>query len=217
MYMYHPNAELEMCTNCTQELKTWDQRIPNEPIFERNFLIQRPPPIHINYPQSTTPCIKADPNQLLLNQKLQRESAAYWDQYLRGKSFQGLPVTPVAQTLKKGEIKKIRRQRPDRPWIYGTNINIDAESKLFSLNYYNPTDCINKKVRDCLERENREASVRMHMRHHRSASQYLNKTPHWINNPTRMINQEPIDYNYTGFLDKCAARRHLPHSAALRR
>lgn len=210
--MYHPNAELGRCTNQTQELKVWDQRIPNEPIANRQFLFERPPVLYRVPPLTTNQCIPAPPQLMILTPTMEFQSANYWDNNLRGKKYEGLPTDPSLQKKKErtDKLKKLIQRHPDRPWLHGVNINIDAESKLRGLDYYNPEDCIDSTTLKKLEEKNNESHVAMFHRYHTISNNYPNETPHWLNNPTKMINQEPLDYDYANFLNRCAVNRHMP-------
>lgn len=212
--MYHPNSELEKC-NATQELKYWDQRIPNEPLLDRNFVIHHPPVIYNNRPQTTDPCIGVDREWLLLDNKLEKKSSRYWCTHLNSQKYHGIPTQTTVNGSKikykptkreNQQYSKCKHQRQDRPWIHGTNINIDAESKLKRLDYYNPKDCIANNVREQLQKSYIQA---VHALHQGQGGNYLQHTPLWLNNPTRMINQEPFSYDYTSQLNTCAVKSHL--------
>lgn len=212
--MYHPNSELQKCNN-TQELKYWDQRIPNEPLLDRNFVIHRPPIIYNNRPQTTDPCIGVDREWLLLNKNLENKSSRYWCNHLNGQKYQGLPTqnTVNGSKVKSKPTKRAKRRhlkckktRKDRPWIHGTNINIDAESKLRRLDYYNPKDCIANEVHQQLKKTYIQA---IHNLHQGQGDNYMQYTPLWLNNPTRMVNQEPLNYNYKKQINTCAVKSNL--------
>jgi len=212
--MYHPNAELEQCRTdeyrgTPQELKYWDQRIPNEPLIERTFLLERPPVIYNRRLQTTSPCIGVNPKWLLLDNKLAEQSAEYWRNNLNGQKYQGLPLYDCPTKLTKKQLKQLRKKYPNQPWIYGTNKNVDAESKLLALDYYNPEDCINSKVDKKLHEQNIIANTRLYNKYHRVTNNYLTHTPFYWDNTSKMRMQEPIDFDYTAYLNQCAQKRGL--------
>jgi len=202
--MYHPNAELSKCTNNTQELKLWDQRIPNEPLFQRNFLLERPPVINRVPPITTTQCIAPPSSFLVVDPKMEYQSADYWNKHLSQIRVEGLPTNPSLpkKQKRKEELSKYKQTNPEQPWLFGTNININAESKLKGLDYYNPKDCINSETFQKLYKGNAKSHVAMYHQYHVISNNYPNDTPLWMNNPTKMINQEPINFDYTKFCSK---------------
>lgn len=211
--MYHPNSELERCKTrefrgTPQELKRWDQRIPNDPIAERTFLLQRPPIIYNRQIQTTNPCIGVDSRWLILNRNLINSSEEYWANNFDGQKYAGLS-TYNQPKLTKEQRKKLKREHPNKPWIYGINKNIDAESKVFGLDYYNPEDCISPKVQKNLRKESIEANLSLCKNYHQITENYLTKTPFWWDNTSKMRMQEPVSFDYTDYLNNCAKKRGL--------
>lgn len=203
----------------------WDQRIPNEPIFERNFLIQRPEVINHRYPQSTDPCICLDNQYLLLDQNIAQNSQKYWKHNLNGQMCQGVPTNSPGQIQKlqtstpfepmgQNCVNRVYARRQDvpcpqkfayPPWISGTNINIDADSALRRLDCYNPKDCISPEV----YRQLRTMDQLPKMRDFYEGTQLLTPdiTPKVWNNNSRMQMIEPDNFDYTTYIKDCAIQK----------
>ena len=196
--MYRANAELWKC-NKDQELRQWDQRIPNEPLFDRTFLIHRPPVIHQQYPSLTNECIESRGDWLLLNPALEKDSGNYWCSHLNGQINQGLPTSKHYCDYSDATVSA---ENPS-PWLTGTNINVDAESSLRRLDYYNPEDCISEKVNKKLHKKNQKASLKLYKGYHQITTHYPSQTDNWFNNFTKIKNLEPTEYDYTEYLKKC--------------
>lgn len=101
---------------------------------------------------------------------------------------QGLPVHSGSDRT----LRQILTDHPDRPWLQGVSRNIDAESTLRSLQYYNPKDCITSQVQTKMERMARisdEAQFKL-MQGQRARMEYDGKM--W-NNPTSIVMTEPIE------------------------
>ena len=124
---------------------SWDQRIPNDSILERQFLMVRPAIILQSRPAQTT-CMSKDDNNswLLFNKQSEQRNAEYWKNNVISTKAKGIDTVGHS---KPRSYKKILEEHPDKPWLNGTTINIDNESKLYSLNYYNPKDCISTEAR----------------------------------------------------------------------
>lgn len=112
----------------------WDQRIPNEPLFERQFLIQRPPIIVQGIPENTSPCARAPSAWLGLKDEL--SAIEYWYNNVINKDHKG----PNTKDKGKFNLVSLIRQYPTRPWLYSTRLNVDIGSQLSSRDYYNPKD-----------------------------------------------------------------------------
>lgn len=201
--MYHPNADLgHKCTNATQEFKIWDQRIPNEPLLDRVFLIDRPPVIHRVPPLTTGQCIAPPTQLLLLTRKIEQQSADYWRNNLQGNGVQGLPVASSASMPLKRHVSGY----PDRPWLHGVNYNINADSELRGLNYFNPEDCVDEATLRRLQEKNNQAYIRLLQEYHVPSNNYPNETQKWFGNTTKMINVEPINFDYTAHIMRCTQK-----------
>jgi hypothetical protein len=120
----------------------WDQRIPNEPILERQFLLVRPPIVLQERPMQTSqPCKHSVPK--LFNRRTEHRRAEYWRNNLITTEEKGIDTIGHS---KPRNYKKLAEQYPDKPWLNGVSINIDNESKLFGLNTYNTKDCMSHEV-----------------------------------------------------------------------
>lgn len=197
------NPSRQEIATVTNDSCCWDQRIPNEPLFDRNFVIQHPPVIHRNYPQSTDQCIQAARNMngqqphLLLDRNLEQQAADYWCGNLASVEEQGVPTQDHPFNKCNKSVAQLAENDPRRPWVHGVNYNIGAESQLRGLDYYNPKDCIvNSRKLDRLNQQ-ADAELTKAMQHDQY---YPNETPKMFNNTTRMIHSE-IDY--TEFLKSC--------------
>lgn len=128
-----------------QTCENWDQRIPNESIFNRNFLIKHPPLTYLHYPQTTNQCIKSSP---VVSTSDTKQLNQHWSEYLNGQDIQGLPTnsnTIPALNLSSNSSSNSNKGRP---------INIDAESTLKGLNYFNPKDVIQWQIQQKLSQLN---------------------------------------------------------------
>lgn len=113
----------------------WDQRIPNEAIEQRPYLIQQPPIILQDRPQqSSNTCT---PKPKLYSKKTEHAAADYWKN-ANGEQ-RGLPIVTKAQTY---QFSGLLEDNPERPWVHGVTWNVDTDSHLRRLNYYNPKDCM---------------------------------------------------------------------------
>ena len=154
----HPNSDIFRCSDC-REGRIWDQKIPNEPILERNFLIKHPPVIHRNYPQSSDPCLCTDNEYLLLDKTLEERRYKYWKNNLRGQLEQGVPTLSKNELKKEKEIEgtdvNLSKIPPlQRKWIWSTPRNIGAENQLYRLHYYNPLECLTPSQENHLRKIN---------------------------------------------------------------
>ena len=210
--MNHPNSEINGCKTKygngvhPQEQKKWDQRIPNEPLLDRRFLIERPPIVYNRRVQTTNPCIGLDHNWLLVDPLLECQSAEHWLENLTRHNL-GLPLYTSTRKVNCKDLEKLKKEFPDRPWLHGINRNIDAESHLLALEYYTPEDCINSDARMRLRKQNLNANNTLYNRYHQISNNYLSETPFYWNNQSKMRIQEPRDFDYTRFLSECAAKK----------
>ena len=149
-------------------LNQLDRDLWNNQLNDRSFAIHYPPYNLINKPQNTSQCIVPDYNPLILSAKPE-ESYAYWSKYnseYNCNNTFGYPMYPnqpmfwkFQQKIAQCDTKKpyqinngltlpnaqmmdnAIKQQPDRPWTNGIQRNIDVESKLFQLGYYNNLEC----------------------------------------------------------------------------
>jgi hypothetical protein len=135
----------------------WDQRIPNEAIFDRIFATGPHPPI---IPQVTNQSTRGrgsgpvpGPSQLLLmDDNTEREMMLYWYHTVKGKG----------KGKGEGELNlaEMVRKYPKRPWLQGIHKNIDRESQLIRRGY-NPKDCISQEAQEAVDRSNKIADRTM--------------------------------------------------------
>lgn len=133
---------------------TWDQRIPNEPIFERNFLLSRPVIIPQGRANNTDGCASDQP-WLLLTRAKEKEMANWWNVNVKSNGNfttesndcikKGLPINTEHQPIKVS-LRKLIKMYPDRPWLKGIHIDISTDNCVRNLGYYNPKDCISDNV-----------------------------------------------------------------------
>jgi len=199
--MDHPNF------NCCP--LSWDQRIPNEPIFERNLLIERPPQIPQDFPRTTNPCVDSSKKPwLLYDRPTEKTMMTYWHHHTTTDKVQGVNAKEkLAKSL-----DKMTEKFPEKPWLHGIHRNIDYDSKLSNRNYYNPKDCIipcvkydiaglNRIADDKLFREMTKSRVFQH--HDYCSGGRGNSNMGIWNQTTSMKMNEPIDYNYEKFIKSC--------------
>lgn len=140
--MTDPNANCE-----------WDQRIPNEPIYERNFLLHRAEIISQERPINSDQCTLGNKPWLLLNRKQERDMANWWLDNVYNTAVRRDRKHAGLATKKRSNhtLKTLLQQYPDRPWLHGIHKDITAESQLRNINYYNPKDCILPCIRHDIE------------------------------------------------------------------
>jgi hypothetical protein len=187
----HPNAQ------CTPD--TWDQRIPNEPLFKRNFLIDRPPIIPQNRPNNTSLCTPAcliNQPWLLMNHDTEEQSMLYWSKHTISSKSQGVNSTDNSPQ----SLKKMIAKYPDRPWLTSIPKNIVQDSKLSERDYYNPQDYINNNVSTALTRMNSAADKTLLKE--LTPDQRLDGIRMW-NQSTSPRMTEPIDFNYRKYITTC--------------
>jgi hypothetical protein len=191
----HPNAQ------CTPE--TWDQRIPNEPLFDRNFIIERPPIISQDRPRNTSLCTPAghvDRPWLLMNHATEKSAMLYWYRHTHTKRYQGVNSSELNKKSK--SLKKMIKCYPDRPWLKSIARNVVQDSQLSFRDYYNPKDCINTEVNKDLTTFNRIADDAL-SKEMTNTKQRLNGSTRLWNQSTSMKMTEPVDFNYHAHVDKC--------------
>jgi len=141
----------------------WDQRIPNEPIFRRNFFIQRPPIIPQDFPHGTTPCSRAAGPWLLMTRADEEAMMRYWYYHVVANSAPGVNALHATRGAVPS-LQEAMRLYPNRPWLRGTKVNTERESQLSrrtGYRTYNPKDCIPPLLESRLEQHNNIANQRM--------------------------------------------------------
>lgn len=190
----HPNAQ------CTPE--SWDQRIPNEPIFERNFIIERPPIVSQDHPRNTSLCTPASHLNrpwLLTSHEIEKDAMMYWNRNTVNTKPQGVNGTPDKHTK---SLKTMSEHHPDRPWLTSIRRNINMDSQLSARSYYNPKDCIHDDVQGDLLRLDRIADDAL-LHHMTGGGQRLDGNTRLWNQPTSMRMTEPIGFSYKRHVMKC--------------
>lgn len=159
---------------------SWDQRVPNEPIFERNFLIHQPPIISMDRPRNTDMCSLGhmDDPWLLLSDQQEKCSANYWcnSTNLNGHannlcSDMGGISAGVIGGVGTGLMTRClvpntpmptdTETAAARPWVHGIKKNINSDSILKNLNYYDPRDIIVPPYRTMLNNANAQSDKHM--------------------------------------------------------
>ena len=197
--MDHPNS------HCCPT--SWDQRIPNEPLFERNFLVERPPIIPQDFPKNTNQCTPtniANRPWLVMDRKAEKEAMMYWHYNIVNKDVKGTNT----RERKSKSLKKMTEKHPDRPWLHTIRRNIDKDSQLSNRNYYNPRDCIIPCVQHDLAGFARIADEAL-MRQMSTGNKRLDCSTRTWNQPTSLKMTEPVDFDYGEHLRSC---KHLTES-----
>ena len=115
---------------------SWDQRIPNEPIFRRNFFIDRPVIIPSERPY-TTYCTGKMPIGILNERKRYNDSSEkqikryYTDNILNDQG--GLPLL--------GDKKTLKPEMKTSEYLSGIHYNIDSETKVKPYEILRSKDC----------------------------------------------------------------------------
>lgn len=186
----------------------------NNELNDRSFRIHYPPYNLINRPQDTSECITPDCDPLVLSAD-RKESYAYWNKFNSGydcHKTQGYPMYPeqamywpfqqrIAQCPSestapahintglslpnKSEFKKATEQQPNQPWTCGIQRNIDAESKLKQLGYYNNLECFPNNIICNPEKECDNTRVSP------SGYRILSQSPLWDSGKNDMIYSQP--------------------------
>lgn len=149
-------------------MSSWDQRIPNEPLFERQFFVQQPPIIPQDGPMSTTQCLPADyygRPWLLMSKNVESDMMNYW------RTHTACPLDGINTKCNSKKRNKCECERkgldqmiakyPDRPWLRGIRKNTDQESLLFGQHNLASKDCITRSDRKKLQKDNRLADTVM--------------------------------------------------------
>ena len=104
---------------------SWDQRIPNEPLCQRQFDDggNRPPVIPQGGARSTSHCTRRQPF-LLMDRAVEEKAMIHW------LSLNG----SAAKSNTKPTLKEMMRRYPNRPWLHGIHRNINVDSELSPRN-----------------------------------------------------------------------------------
>lgn len=126
----------------------WDQRIPNEPIQNRQFFVDRPPILIQDRPRNTRQIpVRCENPWIMIQQEDEQQLMEYWYNNTVNTEIKGVNTPhPVRLTMEEA-VKRF----PNRPWLYSDPRNVLKESHLTSRNYYNPNDCIVPCVRQSLD------------------------------------------------------------------
>lgn len=141
----------------------WDQKIPNEPILDRNFIIAQPPIIPFERPCTTT-CTRAAPVGVIdfskrVSPQEELRIANFWYAHTIAKGKTGLPLNANsnfnANFNFNGDfngnfnfnftLQQYLVQYPDRPWMRGVFNNITAENAVKPYQVAVALDCIPKQ------------------------------------------------------------------------
>lgn len=138
-------------------MSNWDQRIPNEPLYERQFLIERPPIIPQDRPHNTSLCMPtcrspASVPYLLMDHGAEKDAMNYWYYHVVNNNDKGVNIgCPRDKSL-----DEMTQQYPNRPWLHSTQRNIDHDSYL-SRQPPNRRDCVDDVIQHDLNVMNRNA------------------------------------------------------------
>ena len=111
------------------------------------------------------------------------------------REFEELPnINPGISKVNQQELAK---QFPTKPWVNGINRNVDVESKLFRLGYYNNDDCRPNNLSDNPELSDPQAAKDLFNTYFKDTKHiYPNVTPKLFNNTTKIRNNYPIGVDY---------------------
>lgn len=183
----------------------WDQRIPNEPIFQRQFNITRPPIIPQDGPRSTSRSLQCQPRScsrpwMLMSKDAEQQMMRYWVSHSACNNIGGVNKCITAKDL-----DQMTRMYPDRPWLSGIHRNVDHESKLLNHNYYNPKDCVIPKVKKELKELDRIVDTAM-LRKMTDTQLFRNGSlcdDQLWNQSTSLRQNEPVDFDYERYIRSC--------------
>lgn len=185
-------------------MNTWDQRIPNEPIFQRQFNITRPPIIPQYGPHNTgrslqcqVPCERP---WMLMTKDTEQQMMRYWNTHTVRNTVGG-----VNKCITATDLDQMTMMFPDRPWLHGIHRNIDHESKLSNRNYYNPNDCVIPPAKKELKSLNRLADTAF-MRQMTDSQLFRNGSlcdDQLWNQSTSLRQNEPINFDYEKYIRSC--------------
>lgn len=189
----------------------------NNKLSDRNFLIKYPPWYNIGMPQSTSQCVIPDHTIILDNANLNKESLEYYLKYNKCTNcYEGVPTRkglcnekqyiqipgekkPHRSSKDKNNNNNNNRQNPSIPDTYvyqGINRNIDAESKLFGIDYYNTRDCVPNDICPDSTKSSAQDKKNLLETYFRHEHMYPNVTPKAFHNMTKIINNYPIGVDY---------------------
>jgi hypothetical protein len=139
----------------------WDQRIPNKPILDRNFILKKPPIILNERPYSTYCTGRRQIGTLNLhtrvNKKTEEEMRSFWqDNVVNLTEHGGLPLSKNKKDNFKANSNsnsnsnsKPGIKTADAPWMQSVHYNITADSTVKPYRPFLTKDCIkNNKVFD---------------------------------------------------------------------
>lgn len=192
-------------SHCQSQNQNWDQRIPNEPLLERQFLIERPPIIPQDFPRNTSQCTPAVYNNrpwLVMNRDSEGEMMDYWHYNVVNSNVKGVAVKD--KNKDEQNLEKLTKKYPDRPWLHGIHRNIVRDSQLRNGNY-NPKDYIYPCVQRELQGFNRVADSKIF--HQMTKEQLFRNGALWDgrlwNESTSIRMNEPISFDYEQYLKSC--------------
>jgi hypothetical protein len=143
-----------MCDN------TWDQRIPNEPILARQFLLTQPPILQYPRPVSTTGTGK-NPVGMYTNIPMSTSEETHLRSYMSGFTNRD----PHSGLLVKGKVKgkdiKGKERKVQHVHVNGSvlyNINADTEVKAYRP--YRSKDCIPAESFPILHQQRLQSNAR---------------------------------------------------------
>lgn len=118
-------------------MECWDQRIPNRPIFERNFLFDTPAIAVMGRPTTTYQRMNGDKRcRLVLSREGERNIANWWYQNIYNK--RGLST----HRMYNHTLKTLLAKFPDRPWLKSNRRVVSDESYVKGIHRKADKDCI---------------------------------------------------------------------------
>uniref|UniRef100_A0A6C0J572 Uncharacterized protein n=1 Tax=viral metagenome TaxID=1070528 RepID=A0A6C0J572_9ZZZZ len=127
---------------------SWDQKIPNEPIYERNHLLHQPAIIPSMRPINTNYCTRSQQPWTSISRADERHIANWWldNVHKTGKERPSKHAGISTKQRSNHTLKTLTEQYTNKPWINGNHIDIVTESHLRNSNYHNPHDQIEGHV-----------------------------------------------------------------------
>ena len=166
---------------------TYVPKINNEKLFERYVNITHQPYVstrpYMAPPLSDKITTNFNKPILLMDRKMEEKMANKWNNEINNVlSFQSLDY--------------YTRRYPDRPWIFYNGVNVQRESQLYSLDYFNPRDCINDITIKELNKYNLKASINIMNKYNtmHNYNVYPMYTKKWFDNNTKAKSQGIIDH-----------------------
>jgi len=209
-YTYQPRES--QFQHYTGTLNLLDRDFWNTKLFGRNFLIEYPHWFNINRPQNSSPCIPPECETILTSPKWIAEATKYWNKY--DKKFdpcnhQGIPTRKISDlgwdyqrylagcaNVKSRPISHYEGEKCT-PSVLGINRNVDVESKLYRLGYYNNRDRIPNDLGPRPELEDPQVARDLYNTYYSDRRHiYPNVTPYMWNNTTKIKNNYPPGVEY---------------------